>query len=146
MDKYSPNRTIVPSRSIYDLVQIRRNAARLAKSHRNNYTNQSGNMVLKKNTYAPKMQTLNPKTNLNQLKIERLKIVIAISSIAVVFMIILVIICIAARYYHDQNPVRTDRTEPLNSSKPKKSTTKYMQINQDTRNFSRKPRTLPAAV
>jgi hypothetical protein len=103
-------------------------------------------MVLKKNTYAPKMQTLNPKTNLNQLKIERLKIVIAISSIAVVFMIILVIICIAARYYQDQNPVRTDRAEPLNSLKPKKSTTKYMQINQDTRNFSRKPRTLPAAV
>jgi hypothetical protein len=156
IQKYYPNRTIVPSRSIYDLVQIRRAAARFAayrnRTHRNNNTNnfyQLANKVLNKNTYASRIKTSHLKNNHHQFIIERLKIVIIISSMALGFMIIVVTLCIMARYCQDKNPTSTERVEqrkPLNSPRPTNRTAKSSQINYDTRNFSRKSRTLPTAV
>lgn len=151
IEKYYPNREMVSSRSIYELVQVRRAAARFAalrnRTHRYNNTSnlyRIANKFLNKNTHIPAREITDYKTSHQQFVLERLKIVIIISCIAVFFMIILVLSCILIRYYRDKNPEPTQRQQ----SKQKRTyqATKFSQVKNDKRNFSRKPRTLPTAV
>lgn len=147
IQKYYPNRTVVSSRSIYDLVQVRRAAARFAayrnRTHRYNNTNslyRLTNKILNKNTHVPAREISDYKARHQEFVIKRLKIVIIISIISVTGMIIIVTFCIIARYYQDRNPKFIQR-------KPQKcGNTKFSQINNDKRNFSRKPRSIPTAV
>ncbi len=136
IQKYYSNRTIASSRSIYDLVQMRRAAARLAayhnKTHRIHNTNND-------NTYAPQNKITNSNNNPNRFLIERLRIVIIFSSIQLVFMIVIVITCIGVRYIRNKNPIFTERVEEING-------TRFSETIYDTRNLSRKTRILPTAV
>jgi hypothetical protein len=151
IEKYYSNRTIASSRSIYELVQIRRAAARLAaylnRTHRINNTNninRINNKFLNTNTYASKIEISDFNTNPHEVLMERLKIVIIICIFSVGFMIIFVITCILARYCHGKDSRPTERIE---QRKPQTyRTTTYVYAKKDTRNFTRKSRTLPAAV
>jgi lipopolysaccharide/colanic/teichoic acid biosynthesis glycosyltransferase len=131
IQKYDSNRTIASSRSIYNLVQTRRAAARWAAYH--NKTHRIHN------TYAPQSKTTNSNSNQNRFLIERLRIVIIFSSIPLVFMIVIVITCIFVRYIRGKNPIFTERVEQING-------TRFSEIIYDTRDFSRKTRILPTAV
>lgn len=156
IQKYYPNQTLVSSRSIYELVQIRRAAARFAayhnRTHRNNNTNninQLDKKVLNNSIHTSRIKTADVKNNYHEFLFERLKIIIIISSIALGLLIIIVIICIVVRYYQDKYPVPTERAPqkiPLNLPRQTSRTYKFSQKNHDERNFSRKSRTLPTAV
>jgi hypothetical protein len=138
IDKYYPNRTNVPSRSIYDLVQLRLAADRLAKQHRNN--TRLSHKFSTNRTYASRMKMSYSKDHHNQILFERLKIMITISGIVLAFMITIVIICILIRCRQDKNPKPTERVEQ------KLRTTQYYRVKSDKRNFARKERPLPEAV
>jgi len=156
IQRYYPNQTVVSSRSIYELAQLRRTAARFAaklnRTHRTNSTNKINPLnkkVLNNNIYTPRIKTDDVKNIHDEFLYERLKIVIIISLIALLFSIIIVIICIVARYYQAKNPIPTERPPPkipLNSPGRTYRTYKFSQINPDKRNFSRKRRALPTAV
>jgi len=136
IQKYYSNRTIASSRSIYDLVQMRRAAARWAayhnKTHRIHNTNND-------NTYVPQSKITNTNNNQNRFLIERLKIVIIFSSIPLVCMIVIVITYIGVTYIRSKNPIFTERVEQING-------TRFSETIYDTRVFSRKTRTLPTDV
>jgi hypothetical protein len=158
--KHHSNRSIVSSRSIYELVQIRRAAARLAAYH--NRTHQ--NNIAKTNElyqidYNPsdkyndnKHISINEKTGSKNTRNgyldERFKLIISISIIVVGFVILIVVICVVMRYIQHKHPIssRTSgQSQPLNTSRYI-SATRYYEQRYDTRNFTRKTRTVPAAV
>ena len=122
-EKFYPNRTIVPSRSIYDLVQLRLSAARLAKTYHNR-TMQNTTVIIRQS-----------KNLRRDLFFDHLKIIVGISSAVVLLMASIVIICILIRYYHDKHPTITERAPEKN-----RRTTQYTRVVQDNRNFSRKQR------
>ncbi len=135
MDNYYSNRTNVSSKSIYELVQMRIAAARLARRHRNN------TQLIKNRNYAMKMKMSSySKDDHNEILTERLKILVTISSTVLLLMIIIVIMCIVRRYYQDKNFKPTERAVEQNK------TTRYSQVKSDKRNFSRKKRKSPTAV
>lgn len=153
------NRTIVPSRTIYDLVQIRRAGAKFAalrnRTHRNATTNDFRQLVLN----AVKVNNDLGNTNEHDMKIfkksyhrildERLKLMIIIISVSVGLMIIIVIMCIVRKYYEGRIPmlkVLKEQTEPLQSPRHTESAFRYSYRNTfDERNFGRKTRTIPTS-
>lgn len=122
-EQFYPNRTIVPSRSIYDLAQVRIAAARLAKTYHNR--------TIQNTT----MNIAQSKTHGNNLFFDRLKIIIGISSSVILLMSIIVIICIIGRYYHDKHPTITER-----APEKRRWTTQYTRTMSDDRYFGRKDR------
>jgi hypothetical protein len=146
-NRYS-NRTITSSRSIYELAQLRRSAARLAayynKTHRKNNANTN---LLYTNTPRSKMGDSNDGGN--RFLMGRLRTIIFVSSISLIFMIVIVIICIIRKYYQGKNPTLTERieqTEPFNSQEGTNRKIIYGEKIKDTRKFSRKSRTLPTTM
>ncbi|CAF0742304.1 unnamed protein product [Adineta steineri] len=135
------NQTMTSSRSIYDLVQIRLAARRLAgyhnRTHRNNHTdffNGHNNY-----SYQSKSNSMYSKDNQQRFLLERLKVVVIISSIALGFMMLTVTICIVTRYFQNKNSIPNTT---IVQQKPSNSFTqyKYSQPKDLTRNYSRKPR------
>lgn len=126
-DRFYPNRTMVPSRSIYELAQLRIAAARLAKVHRSR-TIDNATIV------TPQSKSRQP----NELWIERLKIVIMISVSVVLLMTIIVVVCIIGRYYRAKHPTITDRVTERTHFK-----TQYDRSTPDHRHFGRKHRHFP---
>ncbi|CAF2395165.1 unnamed protein product [Rotaria sp. Silwood2] len=87
--------------------------------------------------------------NYNRFINERLRAIIIVSSSALTFMIIVVIICIIRTYLKNNYPISmtvTEQTTPLNPSRKTNKTVGFSQSNRDTKNFSRKSRTLPVNV
>ncbi|CAF1008914.1 unnamed protein product [Rotaria sordida] len=156
---FYPNRTIVSSRTIYNLVQIRRAGSRFAayrnRTHRNLTTNNfhlfENNSLDKNNDNINVYQnnTDDFKKLFSQYLNERLKAMIIISSVALIFMVIVVTICIIGRYFRNKHSISTkgiEQTTPLNPPKQTNRTKGFCQSDHDTRDFSRKPRKLPTDV
>ncbi|UJR28365.1 hypothetical protein I4U23_009608 [Adineta vaga] len=150
MQKSDTNRTIVPSRSIYDLVQIRRAASRLTayynKTHRKNHPDLYSTDTDFDNMQLPKSQTNDLENIRQRFLIERLQIIIIFTTIALISMIVIVISCIVARYYQGKNPISTETIQQGKSLNPSKQAIIFSQTTNDTRIFTRKSRTLPANV
>lgn len=126
-DRFYPNRTIVPSRSIYELAQLRIAAARLAKAYRNR-------TMENKTTIIPQSKA----HQANAIFTEHLKVVIIISASVVLLMAIIVILCIMVRYYRDKHPRLTEMIPER-----KRILTQYTRGVPDKRIFTRKHRHLP---
>ncbi len=85
----------------------------------------------------------------NRFLMDRLKIIIIVSSVATIFMIIIVSLCAINRSYQSKYPRPTERIEqarPLNSSRSINRYRGFTGTTKDTRNFSRKTWQLPMAV
>ncbi|CAF1563518.1 unnamed protein product [Rotaria magnacalcarata] len=150
--KYS-NRTVVPSRTIYDLVQIRRAAAKfgalLNRTHRNITTNsfhqvamdtmQINNNSNKINTHQYTISDF--QKTYNQVLSKSLKAIITIGVLSLVLMIIIVTVCILLKYPQKKTSIfmlTNKQSSPLTRTH---NPFRYNYSKCDTRNFSRKTRT-----
>ncbi|CAF3262997.1 unnamed protein product [Rotaria socialis] len=148
------NRTVVSSRAIYDLVQIRRAAAKfgsLLNRTRRNITTSSFHQVAmntikinnnnnnKINTHQYTISDF--QKTYNQFLSESLKAIIAIGTFSLVLMIIIVTLCIFLKYRQKKTSIFT-LTNEQNSSLPRTHNPfRYNYSKCDTKNFSRKTRT-----
>ncbi len=134
MDKFDSNQANSSTKSIYELVQARIAAARLARRYRNS------TQFISNRAITPKMNMIYSKADHNEMLTNRVKIVVMISSIVLALMIISVIVCILKRYFQDKNFNPTERIPD------QRRPTQYSRVKPDNRNFARKQRTLPTAV
>ncbi|CAF0936622.1 unnamed protein product [Adineta ricciae] len=141
------NRTIVSSRSIYDLVQARRVASRLAayhnRTHRKNHPNAYFSNANIDYIYSQRSQTNDLNSSHQQFFSARFKIVIIFSAITLISMIAIIITCIVTKYYRSKNPATVEQREPLNQTR---RTIVFSNPNYDQRIFTRKPRAMPTEV
>ena len=126
-DRFYPNRTMVPSRSIYDLAQLRIATARLAKAHRNRTIENKTTVISQSKTHQS-----------NDVFNEHLKVVIVISVTVVLLMTTIVIVCIMVRYCQNKHPRLTERIPERT-----RILTHYTRAAPDKRNFLRKHRHSP---
>lgn len=131
--KYYSNRTNSSSTSaIYQLVQARRAAARLAKLARSNHSARA--QYFNYQSYTVKTKIYQPADLHKEYIIEGLKIKLISIGIALVFMIIVISLCICLKRYADEHP--------QSFSGPRQSTFKpqsgrYTYVIKDDRNFQR---------
>ena len=141
------NRTIVSSRSIYDLVQARRVASRLAayynRTHRKNHSNAYLSNANFDYIYSRRSQTNNLDNSHQQFFSARFKIVTIFSAITLISMIAIIIICIVTKYYRSMTPSTVEQRQPLNQTS---RTIVFSNPNYDRRTFIRKPRAMPSDV
>ncbi|CAF0980744.1 unnamed protein product [Adineta ricciae] len=141
------NRTIVSSRSIYDLVQARRVASRLAayhnRTHRKNHSNAYLSNANFDYIYSRRSQANDLDNSHQQFFSARFKIVTIFSAITLMSMIAIIITCIVTKYYRSKNPATVEQREALNQTSP---TIVFSNPNYDRRIFTRKPRAMPTEV
>jgi len=137
--KYSSNRTSnSSSRSIYELVKLRQNVARLAKSHRNNQTYRVSFFSDEAHTIQSK--TYQPEDLRQQFFMEPLKASIVVCVIVIATMGLIVGICILFRYLCYNENYRQCLVESATERIPKIESSRYTYEFRDSRNFERKHR------
>lgn len=155
------NRTMTSSRSIYEFAQLRRMAARLAaNANRTRGNSTQANTIdrLSDSDSFSRGDGISPasKSHKDQSKdihrrflVERLRIMIITSSVAVLVVIAIVISCISLRYMQTKHAKPTERAEqevPLRTQRHVSSRMPFSLTPHDQRNFARKPRTSTRAV
>ena len=149
------------SRSIYDLVQLRRMAARLAANANRTRDNSTQTNTIDRlsdsdSFYrgdgiapAPKSHKDQSKDIHHRFLIERLRIMIITGAVTVLVVIMITISCISLRYMQTKHRKPTEIVEqevPLRTQRQVSQGTPFSLTPDDQRNFARKSRTLNRAV
>lgn len=147
-----PNRTITSSRSIYELVQLRRMAARiaaLANRTRQNVSNNNGLMPSWNYTIIPqdgsylddsKNKLVYTKETHDRLLTERLTVSFIIGGVSVALVTVVCFICIMIRKSPQTPSLTIEQETPLTTKRRIPEAIPYSQTRFDKRNFQRKDR------